>query len=71
MRVHSGRLHFTDSLANIYKTRIEMNRSGKHSSLLRYGNNYSREMFYSTGPWLGRSNQRSINHLNSGLTNSR
>ncbi len=25
--------------------------SGKHSSLLRYGNNYCRKKFYSTGPW--------------------
>jgi hypothetical protein len=25
-----------------------MNGSGKHSSLLRYGNNYCRKMFYST-----------------------
>ncbi len=24
--------------------------SGKHSSLLRYGNNYCRKKFYSTGP---------------------
>jgi hypothetical protein len=28
-----------------------MNGSGKHSSLLRYGNNYCRKKFYSTGPW--------------------
>jgi hypothetical protein len=25
--------------------------SGKHSSLLQYGNNYCRKKFYSTGPW--------------------
>ncbi len=25
--------------------------SGKHSSLLRYGNNYCHKKFYSTGPW--------------------
>jgi hypothetical protein len=24
---------------------------GKHSSLLRYGNNYCHKKFYSTGPW--------------------
>ncbi len=29
-----------------------MNRSGKHSSLLQFGNNYGCKKFYSTGPWL-------------------
>ncbi len=29
-----------------------MNDSGKHSSLLQYGNNYSRKKFYNTGPRL-------------------
>jgi hypothetical protein len=30
---------------------VEVMGSGKHSSLLRYGNNYCRKKFYSTGPW--------------------
>jgi hypothetical protein len=29
---------------------MEANGSVKHSSLLRYGNNYGRKKFYSTGP---------------------
>jgi hypothetical protein len=33
---------------------VEVIGSGKHSSLLRYGNNYCRKMFYSTGPSLFR-----------------
>ena len=32
--------------------------SGKHSSLLQYGNNYCRKKFYSTGPWLLRSDEK-------------
>ncbi len=28
-----------------------MNGSGKHTSLLHYGNNYGSKIFYSTGPW--------------------
>jgi hypothetical protein len=31
---------------------VEVIGSGKHSRLLRYGNNYCRKKFYSTGPWL-------------------
>jgi hypothetical protein len=31
---------------------VEVNSSCKHSSLLRYGNNYGSKKFYSTGPWL-------------------
>ncbi len=27
------------------------NSRDKYSNLLRYGNNYGREKFYSTGPW--------------------
>ncbi len=30
---------------------MEVIGSGKHSSLLRHGNNYCRKKFYSTGPW--------------------
>ncbi len=30
-----------------------MNGTGKHSSLLRYGNKYCRKKFYSTGPSCG------------------
>ncbi len=30
---------------------MEVNASGKHTSLLRYGNNYCRKKLYSTGPW--------------------
>jgi hypothetical protein len=29
---------------------LEVNGSGKHSSLLWYGNNYEHKMFYGTGP---------------------
>jgi len=29
---------------------VEVNGSGKHSSLLRYGNNYGGKKFYSAGP---------------------
>ncbi len=29
---------------------VEVIGSGKHSSLLQYGNNYCRKKFYSTGP---------------------
>jgi hypothetical protein len=29
---------------------VEVIGSGKHSSLLRYGNNYCRKKFYSTSP---------------------
>jgi len=35
-------------LANI-KTRMDVNGSDKHPSLLRYGNNYGLKMFNSTG----------------------
>jgi len=38
------------SLAYKYKTRVEVNGSGKHSSLLKCGNNYSRKKFHSTRP---------------------
>jgi hypothetical protein len=30
---------------------VEVNGCVKHSSLLRYGNNYNSKTFYSTGPW--------------------
>jgi hypothetical protein len=30
---------------------VEVIESGKHSSLLPYGNNYCRKKFYSTGTW--------------------
>jgi hypothetical protein len=41
MRLHSsGRL-----------LRVEVNGSSKRCSLLQYGHNYNREMFYGTGPW--------------------
>jgi len=33
------------NLACKYKVRVEMNRSGQHSSLLRYSNNYSHKHF--------------------------
>ncbi len=33
-------------LARKYYTRLQVNSSGKHSSLLRYGNDYSRKKFY-------------------------
>ncbi len=36
---------------------MEVNASGKHTSLLRYGNNYCRKKFYSTGPRMNRQNQ--------------
>jgi hypothetical protein len=29
---------------------VKVSQSGKHSSLLRHGNNYSCKKFYSTGP---------------------
>jgi hypothetical protein len=35
---------------------VKVIRSGKRSSLLRYGNNYCRKKFYSTGPWVGFEN---------------
>ncbi len=41
------------SLACKYKTWVEVNRGGKHSSLLQYRNNYSSKKFYSTGPQEG------------------
>jgi hypothetical protein len=46
------RLHFmkAPSLASKYKTKVEVNGSGKHPSLLLHGNNYGHEKFYSTGP---------------------
>jgi hypothetical protein len=31
---------------------VEVNGNGKHSSLLQFGNNYSRKKFYSAGTWL-------------------
>ncbi len=37
------------SLVFKYYTRVEVNISGKHSSLLRNGNSYGREKFYSIG----------------------
>jgi hypothetical protein len=30
---------------------MEINASGKHTSLLQYGNNYCRKKFYGTGSW--------------------
>jgi hypothetical protein len=33
------------SLSHKYLTRIEVNGSGKHSSLLQHGNNYGRKFF--------------------------
>ncbi len=41
------------SLASNYLTRVEVNGSGKHSSLLGYSNNYSPKKFYSTGGGVG------------------
>jgi hypothetical protein len=38
------------SLACKYKTRVEVNVCGKHSSLLQYVNIYSRKIFYCLGP---------------------
>jgi hypothetical protein len=38
------------NLANKYWTTVEVNGSDKHSSLLRYDNNYESEMFYNKGP---------------------
>jgi hypothetical protein len=40
------------SLTQMFETKAQLNGSGKHSSLLRYGNNYCCKMFYSTGPWM-------------------
>ncbi len=39
----------SNGFAYKYCTWVEVNGSGKHSSLLRYGNNYRRYKFYSTG----------------------
>ncbi len=36
------------SLAHKYQARVEVIGSGKHSSLLRYSNNYCRKKFYGT-----------------------
>jgi len=44
---------------------MEINASGKHTSLLQYGNNYYRKNFYSTGcRWncLKRSNLFQVSH---------
>jgi hypothetical protein len=45
-----------NSLVRKYYTRVEVNGSGKHSSLLQYGNNYCQKKFNSTGPWLKKFN---------------
>jgi len=37
---------------------VEVNGNGKHSSLLRYGNNYCRKKVLSTGPWLIKTKAR-------------
>ncbi len=37
------------SLAHKYQARVKVNICGKHTSLLRYGNNYKRKNFYSKG----------------------
>jgi hypothetical protein len=39
------------SIANKYGTSVVVNGSGKHSSLLRHGNNYYNKKFYSKGHW--------------------
>ncbi len=36
-------------LTRKYYTTVEVNGRGKHSSLLRYGNNYDCQKFHSTG----------------------
>ncbi len=38
------------SLAQNGQTRVELNGSSKHSSLLKYGNDYRRKNFYSQSP---------------------
>ncbi len=55
-------------LACKYQTKSEVTDSGKHSSLLRYGKNYTRKMFYSTGYW-GQCYKSFLSELSIFLTN--
>ncbi len=41
---------YAPNLACKYQTMVEVKCIGKHSSLLRYGNNYGSKKFYSTDP---------------------
>ncbi len=41
----------SSSLTQIFQAKAKVNGNGKHSSLLQYGNNYCRKVFYSTVPW--------------------
>ncbi len=52
IRVQSHKVLHLDRLqpCPIYKTRVQVNGSGKHASLFQNGNNYDPKFFYSSGP---------------------